>query len=197
MQNWELKLSQCALRWRWAGHRQQACIWQQNQCWVQLLPFSMKSPLGETHWQPQCRNSSGVRYASSLASLLQSDLCHRENLGLQPGGKHNPSSFANCRVGSSSRHFRHQTAATWDHFAQTMGTYVQMAPGLGSCWADTFYKSVVDLQTLNISILIKIIILWIESSFIFLQVIPILADLWISFWETQTGLEILSAEYLA
>lgn len=51
--------------------------------------------------------------------------------------------------------------------------------------------SVVDLQPLNIPILINIIILWTEDSFIFLQVVAILAESKIydfSHWETQSGL---------
>ena len=42
--------------------------------------------------------------------------------------------------------------------------------------ADTFYMSVVDLHPLDTPILIKIIILQIEDSFIFLQVVAILVE---------------------
>lgn len=60
--------------------------------------------------------------------------------------------------------------------------------------------SVMDLQPLNIPISMKMIILWIEDSFIFWQVVAILAennDLWFSHREAQTGLDRLSAEHLA
>lgn len=74
-----------------------------------------------------------------------------------------------------------------------------MAPGLESCGAHTLYMSVMDLQPLNIPISMKMIILWIEDSFIFWQVVAILAenDLWFSHSEAQTGLDRLSAEHLA
>lgn len=90
---------------RWAGHRQQVGVVQQEPRWG----------TASTSWQPQCRNSSGGRCSSSLASQLPSNL-HRENPGLQAQGGHNPSSLTCCRNWSSCGHFRKPAAAIWGNW---------------------------------------------------------------------------------